>query len=96
MNRTGLDQAIDRSCWYMCQNGGLLGREHDGVASRAVAAKRRQRAARGADGIEFMNLDCLFSPARLFHDVSPLSTSAGWSIAVIAAIRGRPYNWRDL
>jgi len=42
-----------------------------------------------------MNLDCLFSPARLFHDVSPLSTSAGWSMAVIAAIWGRPYNWRD-
>jgi len=73
----------------------LFRREHDGVASRAVAAKRRQRAARGTNGIDFMNLDCLFGPARLFHDVSPLSTSAGWSMAVIAAIWGRPYNWRD-
>jgi hypothetical protein len=71
----------------------MVGREHDCVGRRAVGAKRGQRAARGPDGIEFVNLNCLFSPARFFHDVSPLSAFAGRFVAVITS---HPYNWRDL
>jgi len=72
VNRTGFDQAIDHSCWYMRQKGGMVRREHDCVSGRAFGAQRGQRAARGPDGIELVNLNRLFSPACFLHGLSPL------------------------
>src|ERR1041384_913648 len=73
MNRTAFDQAIDHSCWYMRQKGGMVRREHDRVSARAFGAERGQRTARGPDGIELVNLNRLFSPACFLHDLSPSS-----------------------
>ena len=47
----------------------MVRRQHDSVSGRAFGAERGQRAARGPDGIEFVNLDCPFSPACFLHDV---------------------------
>ena len=68
----------------------MVGLEHDCVSRGAVRAQRGQRAARGPDGIEFVNLNSRFSPACLLHDMSPLR---GRFIAVATS---RPYNWRAL
>jgi len=48
----------------------MVGRKHDCVALRTFGAERGQRAARGPDGVEFVNLDDPFS-ACFFHVVSP-------------------------
>ena len=55
----------------MRQKGGMVGREHDRVALRAFGAKRGQRAARGPDCVELVNLNCPFGPACFLHDVFP-------------------------
>ena len=49
----------------------MVRRQHDSVSGGAFGAERGQRAARGPDGIEFVNLNCPFSPARFLHDLPP-------------------------
>ena len=55
----------------------MVGRQHDGVSGRAFGAERGQRAARGPDGVELVNLNYLFGPACFLHDATPLPGLAG-------------------
>jgi hypothetical protein len=60
--------------------------KHDRVGRRTVRAERGQRAARGPDGVELVNLNCLFSPACFLHHF----TFAGRPLPSLPTLRVDP------